>query len=252
MIHTTFHKLMVGARSEKGGALIYILIAIALLAALTTTFMGGGGQQSRTQNAFKLASELNSQARVIRSAIQDCVLRFPGGDEDIAEAGYFAPYPLTPTSTQFTSPATDRNVSRLGCPGTSAATGANPGSSDDHIALFGGGGQFASFLPPTPDLMEEWQYFNGNFAAAAGAPLYNMAFNGVFFQIASDRSDPFIGEAMQKIDETMSSCEVDYQVGDGTNGCENNHQCLRFWIIRNGSTGPTGAANATNGQNPCP
>jgi hypothetical protein len=82
--------------------------------------------------------------------------------------------------------------------------------------------------------MEEWQYFNGEVAAAAGAPWYNMAFDGEFFKTQSGNSDPFIGEAMQKIDESLSSCEVDYTVGDGTNGCEDGHQCLRFWIIRSG------------------
>ena len=76
----TFQKLN-GVSSEKGGALIYILIAIALLAALTTTFIQPGGQSSRTQNAFKLASELTSQSRVIRSGIQDCILRYPQGDD---------------------------------------------------------------------------------------------------------------------------------------------------------------------------
>ena len=86
------------ASSQKGGALLYILIAIALLAALTTTFIQPSGQSSRTQNTFKLATQLNSQARVIRSAIQDCILRYPEGDNAIAEANYIDPYPLNPAS----------------------------------------------------------------------------------------------------------------------------------------------------------
>jgi hypothetical protein len=64
-----------------------------------------------------------------------------------------------------------------------------------------------------------------------------MNFNGVFYEIKSDKSDPFIAEAMQKVDGLLSACEVDYTVGDGTNGCESDHQCLRFWIIRR-SGGP--------------
>jgi len=249
MLNYTFHKF-IKASPQKGGALIYILIAIALLAALTSTFLDGGGQSSRTQNAFKTATVLNSQARLIRSALQDCVLRYPEGDSgditDPAPANYIDPYPLMPTSTDFSSPAADNNIERLGCPGTSSGAGV-----DDHVSLFSGTGEFSSFLPSPPDLMEPWIYFNNNITASAGAPGYNMAFNGVFFQIQSDKSDPFIGEAYQKVDELMSSCEVDHQVGTGTNGCENGHQCLRFWIIRRGG-GPTGTADATNGQNPCP
>jgi len=244
MVKHTFHK-SIKASSQRGGALIYILIAIALLAALTSTFLDGGGQSARTQNAFKTATVLNSQARVIRSAIQDCVLRFPEGDSAITETGYIDPYPLNPTSEDAVYTAFDN-----GDPGTYVVSDLRcPGSSFDQ--LFSGTGEFSSYLPSPPDLMEAWTYFNGNIAASAGAPNYNEAFNGVYFQIQSDKSDPFIGEAFQKVDELMSACEVDHQVGTGTNGCENGHQCLRFWIIRRGG-GPTGAVNATNGQNPCP
>lgn len=237
-----FHKL-VKASSQRGGALIYILIAIALLAALTSTFIQPGGQSSRTQNAFKTATMINSQSRLLRSAMQDCVLRFPQGDNTITEVGYIDPYPLNPSSSDAVYGAYDTPGSNLAsdlrCPGAT------------YTQIFSGGGEFSSFLPTPPDLMEPWTYFNGNIAAAAGAPGYNEAFNGVFYQIQSDKSDPFIGEAMEKIDNLASACEVDHQVGTGTNGCENGHQCLRFWLIRRGG-GPTGAANASNGTNPCP
>jgi len=231
------------ASSQKGGALLYILIAIGLLAALTTTFIQPSGQSTRTQNAFKLSTELNSQSRVIRSGIQDCILRFPEGDgADIAQANYIDPYPLNPTSTEFSSAATSDLVSALGCPGTSETS--DPSGNDDYEDIFGGSGIFTTFLPPAPTLMENWLYFNGS------ATRDGMAFNGVFYEIKSDKSDPFIAESMTKIDTLMSACEVDYTIGDGTNGCEDDHQCLRFWIIRR-SGGPTGVANATNGPNPC-
>jgi hypothetical protein len=221
----TFQNLN-GASSEKGGALIYILIAIALLAALTTTFIQPGGQSSRTQNAFKLASELTSQSRVIRSGIQDCILRYPQGHNAISETGYVDPYPLNPDSadTEYAAyDVTNKNVSNVRCPGAAFEI------------IFGGSGLFTSYLPPAPTLMEEWQYFNGN--ATGASQIYGMDFNGVFYEVKSDKSDPFIAESMQKVDGLMSSCEVDYTVGDGTNGCENGHQCLRFWIIRK-SGGP--------------
>ena len=227
------------ASFQKGGALIYILIAVALLAALTSTMIGDGGQSSRTQNSFRLGQELNSQSRVIRSAIQDCVLRFTKGDAaDIAEADYNNPYPLNPSSTEFTSPAADDKVSRLQCPGTSATSGAT--GNDDYHDLFGGSGEFAGYLPPKPDLMDDWTYFNGD------ATVHGVRLDGVYFQITSDKSDPQIGESMDRIDNLMASCEVDYIDGTGSNSCENGTKCLRYWIIRGANTAATG------GPNPCP
>lgn len=221
----TFHNL-VKAPSQRGGALIYILIAIALLAALTGTFMQSGGQSSRTQNAFKLASELTSQSRVIRSGIQDCILRYPEGDTAIAETGYVDPYPLNPDSSDPAYAAydvTNKKVSEVRCPGAA------------YEKIFGGSGLFTSYLPPAPTLLDDWTYFNGN--ATGGSQIFGMDFNGVFYQIQSDKSDPFIAESMTKVDGLMSSCEVDYTIGDDTNGCEDGYQCLRFWIIRT-SGGP--------------
>jgi hypothetical protein len=230
----TFHNSMVGASPQKGGALIYILIAIALLAALTTTFVQPGGQSSRTQNSFQLASTINSQSRVIRSAIQDCILRYPQGNSAITETGYVAPYPLNPNSNDATYAAFDNGdpgtlvVSDLRCPG------ANYGQ------LFGGSGQFTTFLSPPPDLMEPWTYFNGGSGAPANAvDVFGLDMDGVYYQIQSDFSDPFIAEAFQKIDDVATGCEVDYAVGDDTNGCETGYQCLRFWIIRGDDTSAT-------------
>jgi type II secretory pathway pseudopilin PulG len=222
--HPTFHISKVKASSQRGGALLYILIAIALLAALTTTFIQPSGQSSRTQNTFKLATQLNSQARVIRSAIQDCILRYPEGDNGITETGYIDPYPLNPDSadTQYAAyDVTNKNVEQLRCPGA------------NYLRLFGGGGQFTGFLPQAPNLMDPWTYFNGS------ATINGTAFNGIFFQIQSNKSDPFIGESMQKINSLVSSCEVDYTdaTGGQADGCANGYQCLRFWIIRN-SGGP--------------
>lgn len=224
------------ASLQKGGALIYILIAVALLAALTSTMVGGGGQSSRTQNAFRLGQELNSQSRLIRSAIQDCTLRFTQGDAvDISEANYNNPYPLNPSSSEFTSPAANDNVAFLKCPGTSSSAG-----NDDYTDLFGGSGEFSGYMPPKPDLMDDWTYFNGD------ETVEGVRLDGVYFQITSNKSDPQVGEAMERIDNLMSACEVDYLEGDGSNSCANDYKCLRYWVIR----GPNTAA--TGGTNPCP
>ncbi len=65
--------------TQRGSALIYILIAIALLAALTMSFVEPSGQQSRSQNAYKLAQELRAQVETYRRAIQDCIITYPPG-----------------------------------------------------------------------------------------------------------------------------------------------------------------------------
>jgi hypothetical protein len=232
MPKTTLHFLKLKASSQRGGALIYILIAIALLAALTGTFLNSGGQGTRTQNAFKLATELNSQSRVIRSGIQDCILRYPQGDDAITETGYIDPYPLMPSSddAQYTSydSGTTNFMVDIRCPGAG------------YTKVFGE--SLSGFLPPKPNLLSQWRYFNYDTPSRQGLP-----FEGVFFEITSDKSDPFIGESMAKVDTLYSACEVDYTIGDGTNGCFDGHQCLRFWIIRR-SGGPT----ADGSPNECP
>ena len=67
-------------QNERGSALIYILIAIALLAALTVSFMQPSSQQGQSQGSFKLISELQSQVEFIRTSVQECILAHPGGD----------------------------------------------------------------------------------------------------------------------------------------------------------------------------
>lgn len=207
------------ASPQRGGALLYILMAIGLLAALTATFVNSDGQGARTQNAFKLATELNSQARVIRSGVQDCILRYPHGDDAIAEANYNDPYPLNPDSedAQYTAhKVANRNVDEIRCPGAG------------YGRVFGE--VLSGFLPPAPDLMEAWTYFNGE------ETVHGETLDGVFFQIRSNKSDPFIGEAMQKMDGLFSACELDYTIGDNTNGCADGYKCLRIWVIRGANT----------------
>lgn len=207
--------------SRKGGALVYIMIAIALLAALTMAFIQPGGQGAGTQNAFKLATELNSQARVIRSGIQDCILRFPAGDDAITQVGYHHPYPLRPDSSEFDTPAPDAGVQYIKCPGTGSGTDV-----DDQQNIFGG--VLSSFLPPAPSIMNEagWVYNNGT------GTQHGETYDGVYFRIYSDKSDPFIDDAFQNLDELFSDCEADYIVGDGTNGVPTGTKSFRVWVVR--------------------
>src|ERR1700761_6428398 len=95
-------------KNERGSALVYILIAIALLAVLTITFMEPSSQQTSSQNTFKTVTDLGNQIETIRSAIQECVLNYPKGDSNIPTTGG-APtdpdartnYPINPDSDYY-------------------------------------------------------------------------------------------------------------------------------------------------------
>lgn len=227
----------VGARLfERGSALIYILIAVALLAALTVAFMEPSSQQSQSQNIHKTVTAIQDQVSFIQSAIQDCVLTYPEGENTTAyltDAGpggatdpdAVVPYPLKPNSTHLDTPDANRLVKNLRCPG-------NPGGSDDHGDIFSSAQ--GRFLPPPPALFEEWQYYNGK--------------DGVFFWTSTDKSDAYLEAALDKLDALYADCEAD--VIDATGGaveietatssvqCAAGHQCFRYWMVRIGAGAP--------------
>lgn len=221
-------------KNESGSALVYILIAIALLAALTSTFMNNSSQQTSSQNTFNTATELNSQINFIRSAIEECVLTYPGGDSVAigASAQVNNPYPIQPDEpfydAQVVTPGTsgDNLVKDIRCPG-------NPGDDPDHELIFLG--TSGKFLPPAPNYFSDWQYYNG-----AG---------GVFFWTETTFSDAFLDTAMQKVADQYNECESDIvdatgaavdmaSEGSGVRDveCADGAKCLRIWMKRDGSS----------------
>lgn len=220
-------------KNERGSALVYILIAIALLAALTVTFMEPSSQQTSSQAGFRTATELNSQVRDIRSAVQECVLRYGRGDNTItatpSESSANIVYPINPNSSHLPAAlqSGDRNVSGLRCPGNNAG-----GAANNHQPIWTAG----KFMPPPPDLFEEWQWYNG--------------VDGVFFWTRTTKSDSFLQSALEKIDDNFSECEADIIVAGGSAvdmdsdatsqaSCPANNTCFRIWMI-NRSTAPHG------------
>lgn len=187
-------------QAEAGSALIYILIAIALLAALTITFMEPSSQQTSSQNTFKTASGLESQANLIMSAIQECVVSYPKGDNAIIVTGGGATdlnarknYPINPDSTYYTSATPGRSgnqlVKNLRCPGN------NPGGLlvKNHEKIFVGSA--GKYLPPPPDLFDDWQYYNGT--------------DGVFFWTKTNKTDAYLAASLKKLDDKYAECETD-------------------------------------------
>lgn len=213
-----------GRKSERGSALVYILIAIALLAALTVTFMEPASQQTTSQNTFNTVTDLNSQVNFIRSAIQECVLTYPAGDTGLIGTTN-TPYPINPSSSYFagapkSGAAANDQVRNLMCPG-------NPGNSNDHAEIFTGAS--GKFMPPPVNLFEQWEYYNG--------------VDGVFFWSRTDKSDAFLQTAMQKLDDQYSECEADIidasgglvamtsTDGAGDPDCPNGSTCFRVWML---------------------
>jgi hypothetical protein len=222
--------------NERGSALVYILIAIALLAALTISFMQPSSQQVSNNSVFKAVSEVGSQVDFIRSAVQECVLAYPEGDANMIapiaspEINLNHPYPVMPDNAYYTAncsanpSAADHQVNHLRCPG-------KPGSDNPcHDPLFGG--NTGKFMPPPPALFGPWQYYSGE--------------DGVFLWIETSKTDPFIDSVLQKLDDSYAQCEADVvdarssavKLDDAnTIQCPLHSRCFRMWMIR-GATAP--------------
>ena len=239
-------------QGERGSALIYILIAIALLALLTVSFMEPSSNQTSSQNTFKAVSELQSQVEFMRSAVQECVLLHPGGDIGaIPPASSPAvnknhPYPLMPDDTYLAgcvaNPAEDPGddfVSMLRCPG-------NPGDDVCHADMFGG--TTGKFLPPPPDLFGPWHYYSGD--------------DGIFVWTATNKTDSFIQTALSKLDEDFAECEADVIDASAANRilasdmatlvCPSGSTCFRVRLIIKPSSIYTGDTDGEETAASCP
>ncbi len=237
--------------SETGSALVYILIAIALLAALTASFMKPSSQQTTAQGSYNAITELNAQTEFIRSSIQECVLTYPGGDRGpLGNNGLQGtpntPYPINPSSPYLTAPAANDQVQFLRCPG-------NPGDDPDHSNVFGGSS--GKFLPPPPDLFDDWIYYSGT--------------DGVFFYTRTDKTDAFLQTALSKLDDNFSECQADVVDASGgdieltSTAAAGDPECLqgagvatcfRVWVIIQPSAvylGDTDGEEGVGGAN-CP
>jgi hypothetical protein len=115
-----------------------------------------------SQLSNKTAQELYVQANLIRSAITECTLAYPGGGGDLDGNGTVdaadnpnTPFPLNPSGAlnNALAPATtfsNDNARNLGCIVSSSAK----------KLIFQGSGSQGRFLPPPPPGYSEWNYAN--------------------------------------------------------------------------------------------
>lgn len=246
-------KKMIHRARERGSALVYILIAIALLAALTVSFMEPSSQQGTSQNTFRTVSDISSQVEFIRSAVQECVLTYQTGDNDILtntnapnEPNANIIYPINPMSGRFTGatlgPASSRAVSGLRCPGNPGCDYSSdpPVCSNEHTPIFTGSS--GKFMPPPPALFGPWQWYNNA--------------DGIFFWIATNKTDAYLRSALEKLDDEYEECEADLidaaladrslASDDASLVCPQGSLCFRVRMITR--TPPAMYAGDTNGD----
>lgn len=213
--------------TQRGSALVYILIAIALLAALTVSFMEPSSQQTQSQGTFNLAADLAAQADFVRTTVQECVVLYPGGDAGALppnpQVQFNQPFPLDPREAYLTDPVVggDPLVKDIRCPG-------NPGDDPNHEPIFSG--RSGKFMPPPPPMFGPWQWYNGP--------------DGVFFWTVSGNTDAFINTALTRLNEQFGECEADFIQSGALSvsmesaaavSCPSNSYCFRVWLI----TSPT-------------
>jgi len=194
---------------EKGSVLFYIFLAVGLLAALTYSFVRDTRVNVSSQVGSKIAEELSVQVNVIRSAIMECAIEFPGGGGDLDADGDIDttdnpnnPYPVKPTFTYNPEGAkANDQVRNLSC------TGAPSGSRN----IFQGSKNKGRFLPPPPAGFAEWTYINDA--------------SGVRIQIVGDNG-PIATNAVTRLIGRYATCQADVNYGS----C--GASCFTAWIQR--------------------
>lgn len=197
------------SEGQRGSVLLYIFIAVGLLAALTYAFIGDSRDGMSTQNAVKTAQELYAQTNLIRSAIIECTLLYPGGGGDLDANGTINstdnpnnPYPINPSSALNPEGAqADDSVKYISC------TGAPSGKRN----LFQGTNNQGRILPPPPDGFSDWVYVNDT--------------NGVRIKITAPNTAS--GTAtLDRLMEKFATCQADLDYGS----C--GARCFTAWILR--------------------
>lgn len=147
-----------GRARQSGSVLVYVFVAIGLLAALTYSFTKDSRSGVAAHTANRVAQELYVQANLIRSAILECTLSYPGGGGDLdgdadidADDNPNTPYPLQPDNALVPDP-----------PGPVAGNAVHDvvclKSSTETENIFQGVNNRGRFLPLPPAGFGAWTY----------------------------------------------------------------------------------------------
>jgi len=203
----------------------YVFLAVALFAALIFAFARGNRDVATSESAMRLSEGLYAEANMIRAAIQSCTLEFPAGGGDMGTVGGVAtpdgvidaddnpnnPYPINPSSTfnpnapAGLAAAADDSVRHLTCVGAPA----------DRARIFEGASNQGRFLPPPPQGLSEWVYFNDT--------------DGVRIRITGINAAAVIS-AFDRLAAKFDSCQA-----EATAGCSmdiSKPRCFTLWIVR--------------------
>ncbi len=196
--------------NERGSVLFYIFLAVGLLAAVTYAFVKDSRQGVTTQNAYRIAEELQQQIQMIRAGVQECVLEYPGGGGDLDASGVVddtdnpnTPYPLDPSNALNPGgAAANDQVRNLQCVGAPDATRWN---------IFQGANNQGRNLAPIPSGFSEWTYTNDA--------------DGVYIQTTAPQDASSI-DALNRLLAKYESCQAELNYG----AC--GARCLTVWIKR--------------------
>jgi hypothetical protein len=215
--------------NESGNVLLYVFLAVGLLAALTYAYVKDSRENAASQGSVRITEELFSQANMIRSAVMQCAMEYPGGGGNMDDTGGSAgkidnadnpnnPYPINPSSAlNAKAPA--------GCTTTSSASGCVSAAANDQVRnltcvgaplgstnMFQGANNQGRFLPPPAAGFTEWTYVNDT--------------NGVYIQTTGS-NDGTTSLALSRFMNKFATCQADLNYA----GCGAN--CLTVWIQRN-------------------
>src|SRR5690606_36330157 len=181
------------------------------LAALSYAFTSDTRSSSSVQTANQNAQRLYVQANNIRAAVQECVLKYPGGGGDLngdntidSDDNPNSPYPLDPDTADAVNPAPDAGdslVRNLTC-----MTGS--GGCEN---IYQGANNWGRLLPPVPPDYSDWVYKNDA--------------DGVDIQTTGSGSASN-AQALSRLVDKFGGCQAELDF----DGC--GATCLTVWISR--------------------
>ena len=198
--------------SESGSIIIYLIMALVLMAALVVYMTQGTKKGPQSQQLDEMSQYLESDLKVIDSAINDCVLTYSravdvdnDGDKDATDNPN-APFPLYGT---LGSGGAGTAIANIKCPGAPTAK---------QVIFNNGPGR--------------------NFRLLSGSD-YTVTYftdgtEGVRITISRASASDIWSEAISRLNTKLATCQAEVDsAGDCANGC------LKYWVKRRSTSTAT-------------